>query len=218
MQPAQGIFFIHEAIMKEAVELETAVQTARGALDAAALPERLQFFGRVLKVHTDAEAGSLFVDLESKVPGVRDGYLHDHDEEQKLVAETVATARDSASQWNNASQAKLGAAVSRLRGHVDSHISKENEVIVPLIMKLFSPQEQGAQAGRMIALIPQPELMKLVPWMMQRLTPERRVDYVKMMAGMSPPEQFKGFAKGLQAALPAEAWSALTKAVPQLTA
>ncbi|HXU82702.1 MAG TPA: hemerythrin domain-containing protein, partial [Polyangia bacterium] len=137
--PVRGVRFIHRAILAEAGQIEAAAADGRGA----AVAERLPFFERVLHLHNTGEEVGLFPDIDARAPDIVPAYLLDHREEKLLFA----NLRDACA----AGGPKLAQAAAACAAHLRLHIKKEEELIVPLVERLFSIPEQGAQVGKMLA-------------------------------------------------------------------
>ena len=68
-----------------------------------------------------------------------------------------------------------------LTEHVIPHVNKEDTLITPLVCETFTPPEQGAQIGRMMAGFPPDVMARTMPWMIGHLDDDDRVAYVGMM-------------------------------------
>ena len=146
MQPAQGIRFIHIAICREVQAIEAQAATAESPTELAVLAERLAWFGQINKLHTDGEEMSLYADLEQKLPHVRGAYLHDHQEDHALFGNFAARIRAAADATGGARTQALATMRRQsiaLTEHVLPHVHKEDTLVTPLMIELFTPSEQG---------------------------------------------------------------------------
>jgi hypothetical protein len=157
--------------------------------------------------HTEGEEKTVFAVLEQRCPAVAAGYLHDHVAERARLAniEKAARAGDLAAVRRGASQ---------LVAHVELHIQKEEELIVPLMEKHFTIPEIGEHVGKMMASFTPEDLKALLPWMIVRLSPQQRIAYLQVVKGAMPPDRFQGMCGIIRGGIPAEDWSAIAAGVP----
>ena len=219
MQPAEGIFFIHHAICRDAQAIEALALAAESSASLEALAARLTFFARVVKLHTDGEEAGLYPDIEARAPHVGAPYLMDHVAEIALHGELLATIAAAAKAQGGA-RADLLAKVRRhaiaLTEHTIAHVRKENELIVPLLVKLFTPPEQGAQVGRMLAKFPPADMQRVLPWIVNLLTNDERLTYLSLMQRLTPPDRLPGVVAWIRAGVSDEVWRGITTGVPGL--
>jgi hemerythrin-like domain-containing protein len=195
-----GLLYIHKAILREARSLETAVVERA---EPEALLARLRFFEELLHHHTDGEEQFLFPEIERRAPRVCATYVFDHKDERALLgrlAETIERTDLEAARR----------AVIALVEHLDAHIRKENELIVPLIDELFTPAEHEAMVGRIQGAIPPPFMARVLPWLALSLDSADRVAFLSVL----PPERRAPMLGLLQAALPPAIWSELERSLP----
>lgn len=217
MQPAQGIRFVHIAICREVQAIEAQAAVADSPVELAALGERLAKFHQINKLHTDGEEVSIYADLEQKLPHVRGAYLHDHHEDHQLFGDVAARIK-SAAEATGATRPGLLAAMRRqtiaLTEHMLPHVHKEDTLVTPLLIEHFTPAEQGAQVGRLMAGFPPEVMPRTMAWMVAHLDPDDRVGYVGMIQKIMPPERF-GIACGwIRGGIDADAWSTIASRVP----
>jgi hypothetical protein len=146
---------------------------------------------------------------------VRDAYVVDHGEDKRMLAELARRIEDA--KKTGASTPELVRAAVALTTHVELHVKKENESLVPLFAKLFSPEEQGAHIGKMMARFDPAELARVFPWMIGRLEPSDRVAYLTMARGATPPDRFAGVVKTIRAGVSAEIWRGIAAAMPGIS-
>jgi hypothetical protein len=217
MQPAQGIRFIHIAICREAQAIEAQAASTDSPAELSALAERVARFHQINKLHTDGEEASMYADLEQKLPHVRGAYLHDHHDDHLLFQDLVARIR-AAAEATAATRADLLARMRRqtiaLTEHVLPHVHKEDTLITPLIVELFTPAEQGAQIGRMMGGFPPEVMARTMPWMVGHLDADDRVGYVGMIQKVQPPDRFTAACGWIKDGIGADAWSAIAARIP----
>ena len=100
-----------------------------------------------------------------------------------------------------------------LTEHVLPHVHKEDTLITPLLVEHFTPAEQGAQIGRMMADFPPEVMARTMPWMIGHLDPDDRVAYVGMIQKISR-RSASPIACGWIGRYRADTWSPITAGVP----
>jgi len=195
--PVRGIRFIHKAILVEAGRIESAAAEGRGA----AVAERLSFFERVLDLHNTGEEVGLFPDIDARSPDIVPAYLLEHREEKVLFA----NLRDACASGG----ANLAQAAAAVAAHLRLHIKKEEELIVPLVERLFSVPEQGAQVGKMLAQFTPADMGRVLPWLVTALEVDDRRTYLGLMEKVVPPDRFGGVLVTVKAGVTPEVWASL---------
>ena len=221
MQPAEGIRFIHTAIDAEVRELEADAAAADEPAILDAYGARFDRFATIVKAHNDGEEDGLFAELEQRSPRVAASYLFDHHDEAELfgaIRAQVAAAREASGATRAGELARLRRHAIALTEHVTAHVRKENELILPLVVELFSPPEQGAQIGKMMARFPPEMMAQVMPWLVSKLGADDRVAYVGMIQKVMPPERFPIACSWIRGGLGDAAWTALAARVPGLPA
>jgi hemerythrin superfamily protein len=195
--PIRGARFIHKAILVEAGRLEALA----GSGDGAALAERLPFFEKVLDLHNGGEELSVFADIDARAPDIVPAYLMDHREEKALFA----NLKDSCA-GGGATLVRAAAAVA---AHLRLHIKKEEELIFPLVDRLFSVPEQGAQVGKMLSNFAPADMAAVLPWMFSALEVDDRRTYLGLMEKALPPPALAGMLGLLENGLAPDVWATL---------
>jgi hemerythrin HHE cation binding domain-containing protein len=198
--PARGVRFIHTAIEREAEEIERLA----AAGEAAAVAERLPLFKRVLALHTGGEEDSIFKDIDAHLPDVTAAYVLDHREEEERFAALERAAADGAPQ-------PLYRAAAALRDHLRLHIRKENELLIPIVERLYSPAEQGAQIARMMAAFAPADFAAVLPWLIEWLDPVDRRAYLGIVEAAAPPERFAAVLGMVRAGVSPGVWATLER-------
>lgn len=197
--PVRGVRFIHRAILAEAGQIEAAASAGRSA-DVA---RRLDFFERVLHLHNTGEEVGLFPDIDARAPDVVPAYLLDHREEKGLFASLRAACAGGGPE--------LVRAAAAFAAHLRLHIKKEEELIVPLVERLFSIPEQGAQVGKMLGQFSPSDMAQVLPWLVSSLTEDDRRTYLGLMEKVVPPERFAGVLGMVKAGVTPEVWGTLQR-------
>jgi hypothetical protein len=195
--PIRGSRFIHRAILAEARTIETLA--AQG--DGAAILERLDFFQRVLHLHNTGEEVGVFPEIDARQPDIVPAYLLDHSEEKGLSANLRAACATGGPE--------LGRAATALGTHLRLHIKKEEELIVPLVERLFSIPEQAAQVGKMLAVFPPADMARVLPWLVSSIEVEDRRAYLGMMEKVVPADRFTGLLATVRAGVSPDVWASL---------
>ena len=217
MNPAQGIRFIHIALMREVREIEAQAHEAESPDELKALGERVASLALTNKLHTDGEEVGMYAELERKGPHVRAAYLHDHHEDHQLfgdLQQRIAAAREA----SGSTRAGLVAGVRRqsiaLTEHMVPHVTKEDTLITPLICELFTPAEQGAQIGKMMGQFPPDVMARLLPWLIAKIDLDDRVAYMAMIQKVMPPDRFGVACGWIQGGVPSDVWGGICALVP----
>lgn len=221
MQPAEGVRFIHSAIDLEVRSLEADAFAAESDAQLEAYGARFSLFHTITKTHNDGEEASLFPDLDRKLPRVAATYLFDHEEEAALfdaIAGQIAAARAASSVTRAGELGKLRRHAVALTEHVTAHVRKENTLITPLVLELFTPPEQAAHVQAMIGRF-SPDLMaKTLPWIIANNVFDEQCAYVGMMQKVMPPERFPTACAWIKSGIGEAAWSAIAAKVPGVPA
>jgi hemerythrin-like domain-containing protein len=218
--PIAGVRFIHTAIEREAGAIEDHASALADAADATALAAKVAFFERVNGYHTRGEEVSIFPAIEAKVQHQAAAYVMDHEDERAMFTEIkeLLAHLASAPMLDVKARTRLGRQTAALREALALHIRKENELLVPLIDAHFTPPEQGAMVGKVIAEIPPAEMPAVLPWLVGWLEPADREVYLRELMRVMPPPVFDAAAGWLKTSLPTDAWSDLKSRIPELSA
>jgi hemerythrin-like domain-containing protein len=169
MDPIDMIRFVHTAITTEADAFQGACAVVSSADDARSVADRVAKLARVVNGHTHAEEQSVFPALDERAMHVSASYLFDHVDERALFSEIEKVASETAASPSAEGYAHLARLGVALREHLVVHIRKENELILPLVAKLFSVPEQVGIVQKLMASIPPPEMLVAAGWMAARL-------------------------------------------------
>jgi hemerythrin-like domain-containing protein len=214
--PIDALRFVHAAISREVVELEQLGDRCQGPEDVRALGERVAFLGYVVKGHTDGEELGLFPALEERAPHVGAAYLHDHVDEQALFRGLAALAADATTGAGPHLLGRVRRQTVALTEHLEPHIKKENELILPLVARLFDAAEQGAIVGRIMSSFSPADFRKIVPFMASRMNQDERAAYLGVVFRTQPPETAQAVAGLVRQGTPAADWEQLKPRVPGL--
>jgi hypothetical protein len=214
--PIDALRFVHAAISREVVELEQLGDECQAPDDVRRLGERVAFLGYVVKGHTDGEEAGLYATLEERAPHVGAAYLHDHVDEQALFGGLAALVADAATGAGPQLLARLRRQTVALTEHLEPHIRKENELVLPLVAKLYDAAEQGAILGKIMSSFTPADFGKVVPWMASKMNQDERAAYLGVVFRTQPPERAQGVAALVRQGTPPSDWESLKARVPGL--
>ncbi len=209
--PIFALKHVHCAIENEAHALDALAPTLTEGSDLSALRQRVAAFGLHVRTHTRGEELALFPRLDERAPHVGAAYLHDHEDENALFAELDSLF--AAAIAGERTHARLRRQLVALSEHVLPHIAKENELVLPLVAKLFTPEEQMGIAGGIAKSVPPEAFVPGVAWMAQTLRPEQRPAWFAAMSRALPPPVLASFTSVVQGTLGPAAWAELQKSV-----
>jgi hemerythrin-like domain-containing protein len=213
--PIFGIRFIHNAIKKGVLEVEAAAESLSSASDAATLAKRVRFLDHEVHLHTSGEEAGIYPLLEERAQNMGMHYLFDHVEERALFKSVLHLLED----WSPtpAFSRELRSAAASLRYHALLHVKKEEQVVVPVVTKLFNDEEQRTMIRKAVSGYSPDELMQTFPWIVSAQTPEDRVTFiVDDLMKLMPPDVFTAVKGWIQAGIPAAEWADILRRAPQL--
>lgn len=214
--PIDALRFVHAAITREVVELEHLGDGCQGPDDVRRLGERVAFLGYVVKGHTDGEELGLYRSLEERAPHVGAAYLHDHVDEQALFRGLAELVADAGTGAGPQLLGRVRRQTVALTEHLEPHIRKENELVLPLVAQLYDVAEQGAMVGRIMSSFTPVDLGKIVPWMASKMTQDERAAYLGVVLRTQPAERAQVVVGLVRQGTPLADWEALKPRVPGL--
>jgi zinc finger-like protein len=211
--PIQGIRFIHNAIRKGVLEIEESVRELRSAEDAARLAQSVKFLEHEVHMHTSGEEAGIYPRLDERARNVGVHYLFDHDEEENLFRALVEQLTEFSP--NRAAEVQRSAA--SLRYHALLHVKKEEQIVVPLVVKHFSDDEQRSMIQAAVSGYSPEQLMQTFPWIVRAQSIEDRVTFiVDDLMKLMPPEVFGAVKVWIQNGLGETDWSDIVQRAPEL--
>ena len=199
--PLHSIIYIHNAIHKEVNEFEEAARelNREDGTQVAALLDRFKFFREVLKEHEGGEEEFIFPVLEERFRYIAGPYIFDHQQhygEYDDIEESLTGLRTAR---GNAERVELAQRLNRqaiaLAVTMDIHITKENELLLPVVDEHLSVEEQQAMLGQAMGNVPPEFMMKVLPWMFRAQTGGDREGFLREGMEMFPPEQLGGIVR-----------------------
>lgn len=217
--PILGIRFVHTAIRRETADIDETVASVSTPEQATALGKRIDFLALMVHLHTDGEEVAMFPKLEEKAPNFAAHYLYDHKEEESLIHEiqdlVKAVAQNPADRTAKV-RSDLQRRAAALRHHANLHVGKEESIVIPTIVKLFSPPEQGAIVQQVLSRYTPDQVREMLPWIINWLEPADRAIYMRDMSMGMPPPVFAAAKDWIRSGTSAEVWADLQKRVPDL--
>lgn len=215
--PIDTLRFVHTAILVETTHLENRVREAGRPEDVADLGDAVDALAELVDFHTHGEEVGMFPPLREKWPTIDDTYLLDHEDERKLYAAIKADIARCANGDANA-LASLRRHTVALATQTESHIRKENTLILPFVGEHFSPPEQGTMVQNILGAIPKEKMAAAVPWIVDRQPIEEAEAYVRAMMVAMPPPVFAAAKGWIAAGCRDERVAALRERIEELRA
>ena len=222
--PFHSVLYIHNAILKEANEFEEAAQELNRDDNAqiGAVLERFRFFREVLKEHEGGEEEFFFPPLEKVFRHISGTYVFDHRHHDGEYDEIEECLTDLGQAHGNSERKGLAQKLHRqaiiFNATMDMHITKENELLLPVCDEHISFEEQGRLLGEAMSHMPQEFMMKVLPWMFKALTMNDREGFLREGKEMFPPEQFTGMTQLISSSASAQEWQEMVRRMPELSA
>lgn len=214
--PMKALEFAHTAISVTTAQIDDEIRAATSPEVAVALRERVRFLASFVHVHVTGEEQALYPPLAAKVPYIESTFLVDHRDEEQLYVELEGEIGHCADAGTGASLAHLRRQVAILRAISDSHIKKENQIVLPLVGEHFAIDEQAAMLQGILAVVPREQMPRVVPWLVSCQPPPAAVAYVNAIAQAMPPPVFAAARGWIQGGVTAERWTHLCEHVPAL--
>jgi hemerythrin-like domain-containing protein len=213
--PIDSLRFVHAAILTEVDELEAAVDDATGPAEAGALVERIEFFRHLMEGHTHGEEIGLFPRLVERDEAVAETYLFDHVSEREILADLIALAH-ACRQGDEDALSRMRRQIVALATQAHSHVAKENELILPRVTQLFSPEEQGRMVSDILSTFTPEDTAAAVPWIVARLDADTAAAYVGVLSHAMPPPVFDAAKGWIRNGVSDQQWAALVERAPAL--
>ncbi len=213
--PVRGIRFIHRALIAEAHHLERLTGDLKVELET--LAKGVNFLAEVVKAHTHSEEVAIFPGITTKMEFVVPAYLFDHQEEEALFKSMKQTLEQLAATQGE-EQLKARRALHRdaiaVYEHIRLHATKEEELLIPLVEKISSPEEQSAQIEKMMSLFDADLMKRVMPWMIERLGRDDRLAYLTMLKGSLPAPAYQGVWETVRAGVSAGVAASIAALAP----
>ena len=219
--PMQPYLYIHDAVLREVAYLEEIAKELDpdDGSQVRTLSERLKFFELVLKAHEDAEEQFLFPAMEERFRHITDTYDFDHDHNGIApVTEALAhlvSARHSSERAEEARQ--LQRQTVALQETMRLHVTKENELLLPVMQDVFSGGEQAEIMRQMIGYPPADLTPQILSWIFRGQSVTDREGFLRMAMDMFPQERFDGLVESLSSEVSPDEWQDVIRRIPELS-
>ena len=218
--PFQMYLYIHEAIVREAGELEEAARDMDpdSHEETATLQKRIAWYHTMMKAHEAAEENFMFPALEKRYQLVAAAYEFDHDHFgpsyfDEIVAALGRLKRDGLPAVKYLYRQTVG-----LNESLKLHIAKENELLVPIILREFDQSEIGTMAAQMAGSF-EPQLMaQTVAWVYRGQSRDDREGTIRFLMMALPPEAFARIGRMICELDTPDEWQLMIQRVPDLAA
>lgn len=188
--PLSALRFAHAAIAREAEEIEQAASSVTDTHSAEALARRIDFFSEYMKGHSEAEERSLFPALAARLPYSDAVYLQDHQEEEWLFRELSKLAQAVVQGDRSHALTRLRRQTIALVERTHAHTLRENSVVIPQLEALLTPAQQEEVYDRFWNHLG-PQLDATLPWLVQRLSPVLRSEFLDSLQRKVSPERLQ---------------------------
>ena len=210
--PLRALVFVHTALREElallAEEAATLAIDGDGSLDD--LRARFDWATEALHFHAVGEDAALFPAIEERFPGAAMAFDDDHRTDEEIVA----MMRERLAAWHEEGAAvEFAHLAGTLADRASLHMDQEERLLVPFVEERFSPEEQGAILGGMMAAFPPEFMLRGVPWIFTHLDDELRIRYATALKNAMPPEPFAMHMGNVEAALGPEGWAPVAAAI-----
>lgn len=212
--PIRALRFIHNAIRVQASEVERlCAECVSPAAAAETVTPAVAVLNSAVRGHVIGEDEGYFPTLRGRLPHAADSFQFDHDDEEQRLVELETLAANCESDADLAALRRVAIVV---REHLDLHMTKEEEILWPLTEEHFTPPEQGAMVGAILAVLPKDSMPSMIPWVVELQTPDEAVAYVRMLRQAQPAEVFGMFLGWIRSGVSEQRWSELVAAIPEI--
>jgi hypothetical protein len=221
VSPMNGALYAHKAFRKELETLEGLAGSGApaGEEQVEELAERIAFFHPVVKGHNDGEEAILWPAIDGKFPNISTPYTLDHQADEatfQKIESLLGDLRSAAGDERAAVAERLRRAIVALNVAVAHHSRKEDAHLAPLVVGNFPVEEQSALAVGMVGYLPRELMPRILPWMLEAISVEERVDYLSILKALMPAERFQAAAGWAKQGLPSDEWATLVERMPEL--
>ena len=140
-----------------------------------------------------------------------------HDREYDEIEEALTALRKA---HGNSKRMELAERLHReaivFAATMDMHITKENELILPICDDHISFEEQGRTLGQAHSHLSQDLMMRIVPWMFKALNANDREGFPREGMQMFSALHFAGMAQMLSSSVSPTEWQEMVRRIPEL--
>lgn len=173
-----------EAAVKELLREEQAAALGEGL---AALQERYTFLVHIFKYHSCVEDEVVYPALDAKVKNVTLAYSVEHEVEERLFEQlalllTEALAQEGVRQA--ATVQALACKVEEIHTTLRKHLAKEEEQLLPLLLRHFSHAQQAQLVAQFLCTIPLASVEVVLTWLMPSVPAAEQVALRSKVGGV----------------------------------
>lgn len=214
--PMKALEFAHTAILVTTDRLERDVLAAATPDAVREMVSEVDFLARFIRVHVAGEEKAMYPPLAAKFAHVDETFLMDHRDEEQIYDDLLGLATRCAEGGSEGQLRELQRGIIALRALSDSHIKKENEIVLRWVGENFEISEQAEMIGGILSVIPKEDMPKYIPWIVACQEPEAAVAYVTILKKSAPAPVFEAAKGWIREGVEAERWSLLTERIPEL--
>jgi len=208
--PLDAIRAIHNAFRQDLAAMDSvACNAAQGLGDLDLVLKRYILFGEILDWHAKGEEDYVFTMLENVAPLVAKAYLLDHrglDTLSELLSKAIKTS----------DTLRIARSTSAFNFFLNHHLDSEEAHLYRIFNERVSLPDQGVIVGKMSQKIPQERFPEVVTWLYPLLKPDDRENMARIMRQALPAPAFSVVTKLIHASI-GDDWADLIRRIPDLT-
>lgn len=214
--PMKALEFAHKAILVTTAALERDVLAAETPDIARDMVARVDFLSAFISVHVAGEEKAMYPPLAAKLAHVDETFLMEHRDEEQIYDDLRGLVTRCAESGSAQQLQELRRSIIALRALSDSHVKKENQLVLAWIGANFEIAEQAEMIGGILSVIPKEDMPKYVPWIVRCQEPEAAVAYVSILQKSAPAPLFEAAKSWIRDGVDAQRWTLLTGRIPEL--
>lgn len=163
---------LHDAIRSELQTLSNSVLSLEPCEDLAKhlchLKDRYRFLGQIYKYHSSVEDEVVYPALDSKVRNVTLAYSVEHEDEEQLfvqLSQLISKALQETGKEQAITIRLLACKVEEIHTTLRKHLAKEEEQLLPLLLRHFSFGEQAELVAQFLCCIPLSTVQQVLAWL-----------------------------------------------------
>jgi hemerythrin-like domain-containing protein len=211
---------IHKAIGGELLKLEAHARSVdpNNPESVGGFAGHLGMFTGIQDAHSHEEEQGVWPQIESKLPGLTQTFLFDHEGERKYVADiksALAELQRGGGDKQDAA-ARLYRSTVALASHLIHHMAKEEALLYVPFADRLSEQEESKIVYDTYEGLPEEMVVQAMPWWASYQTPEDIVQAAGILERHARPEKARLVTGAVVNSLPPERWAEVQRLGPQL--